>query len=202
VDLVQLDIKAIRQSDSQNNAYVLLLNETAGNRQLPIVIGWCEARSIAIALDGTEDPGRPLTHDLFKTFGDNYDITIQKVIIHTLIEGIFHASFHCKHKVSGKESAIDARTSDAIALAIRYACPIFTYEDILARAGIIVNSTKEEEDEKDLLLEEEDDKLAEDGGIPSYSIDKLEKMLSTAIEQEDYEKAAEIRDEITRRKTN
>ena len=199
MDLVQLDIKAIRQSDSQNNAYVLLLNETVGNRQLPIVIGWCEARSIAIALDGTEDPGRPLTHDLFKTFGDNYDITIQKVIIHTLIEGIFHASFHCKHKVSGEESAIDARTSDAIALAIRYACPIFTYEDILARAGIIVNSTKEEED---LLLEEEDDKLAEDGGITSYSIDKLEKMLSTAIEQEDYEKAAEIRDEITRRKTN
>ena len=201
MDLVQLDIKAIRQSDSQNNAYVLLLNETVGNRQLPIVIGWCEARSIAIALDGTEEPGRPLTHDLFKTFGDNYDITIQKVIIHTLIEGIFHASFHCKHKVSGEESTIDARTSDAIALAIRYACPIFTYEDILARAGIIVNSTKEEEEE-DLLLEEEDDKLAEDGGISSYSIDKLEKMLSTAIEQEDYEKAAEIRDEITRRKTN
>ena len=173
MDLVQLDIKAIRQSDSQNNAYVLLLNETVGNRQLPIVIGWCEARSIAIALDGTEEPGRPLTHDLFKTFGDNYDITIQKVIIHTLIEGIFHASFHCKHKVSGEESAIDARTSDAIALAIRYACPIFTYEDILARAGIIVNSTKEEED---LLLEEEEDKLAEDDGITSYSIEKLERL--------------------------
>ena len=199
MDLVQLDIKAIRQSDSQNNAYVLLLNETVGNRQLPIVIGWCEARSIAIALDGTEEPGRPLTHDLFKTFGDNYDITIQKVIIHTLIEGIFHASFHCKHKVSGEESTIDARTSDAIALAIRYACPIFTYEDILARAGIIVNSTKEEED---LLLEEEEDKLAEDDGITSYSIEKLERLLEKAIEQEDYEKAAEIRDEINRRKTN
>ena len=199
MDLVQLDIKAIRQSDSQNNAYVLLLNETVGNRQLPIVIGWCEARSIAIALDGTEEPGRPLTHDLFKTFGDNYDITIQKVIIHTLIEGIFHASFHCKHKVSGEESAIDARTSDAIALAIRYACPIFTYEDILARAGIIVNSTKEEED---LLLEEEEDKLAEDDGITSYSIEKLERLLEKAIEQEDYEKAAEIRDEINSRKTN
>ena len=80
MDLVQLDIAAIRQSDSQNNAYVLLLNETVGNRQLPIVIGWCEARSIAIAIDGTEEPGRPLTHDLFKTFGDIYDKTIQKVI--------------------------------------------------------------------------------------------------------------------------
>ena len=196
MDLVQLDIAAIRQSDSQNNAYVLLLNETVGNRQLPIVIGWCEARSIAIALDGTEEPGRPLTHDLFKTFGDTYDITIQKVIIHTLIEGIFHASFHCKHKISGKETAIDARTSDAIALAIRYACPIFTYEDILTRAGIIVNSSKD----KDLLLEEEEDKLAEDEGLTSYSIEKLERLLEKAIEQEDYEKASEIRDEIKKRK--
>ena len=197
MDLVQLDIAAIKQSDSQNNAYVLLLNETVGNRQLPIVIGWCEARSIAIAIDGTEEPGRPLTHDLFKTFGDNYDITIQKVIIHTLIEGIFHASFHCKHKISGKETAIDARTSDAIALAIRYACPIFTYEDILTRAGIIVNPSKEQEDE--LLLEEED-KLVEDEGFTSYSIKKLERLLEKAIEQEDYEKASEIRDEIKKRK--
>ena len=93
MDLVQLDIAAIKQSDSQNNAYVLLLNETVGSRQLPIVIGWCEARSIAIALDGTEEPGRPLTHDLFKTFGDTYDITIQKVIIHTLIEASFMLLF-------------------------------------------------------------------------------------------------------------
>lgn len=196
MDLVQLDIAAIRQSDSQNNAYVLLLNETIGSRQLPIVIGWCEARSIAIALDGTEEPGRPLTHDLFKTFGDTYDITIQKVIIHTLIEGIFHASFHCKHKVSGEETAIDARTSDAIALAIRYTCPIFTYEDILKRAGIIVNSSKE----KDILLEEEEDKLAEKEGLTSYSIKKLERLLEKAIDQEDYEKASEIRDEIKKRK--
>ena len=196
MDLVQLDIAAIRQSDSQNNAYVLLLNETVGNRQLPIVIGWCEARSIAIALDGTEEPGRPLTHDLFKTFGDIYEITIQKVIIHTLIEGIFHASFHCKHKISGEETAIDARTSDAIALAIRYTCPIFTYEDILSRAGIIVSPSKEQEDE--LLLEE--DKLVEDKGLTSYSIEKLEKLLAKAIEQENYEKASEIRDEIKKRK--
>ena len=198
MDLVQLDIAAIRQSDSQNNAYVLLLNETVGNRQLPIVIGWCEARSIAIALDGTEEPGRPLTHDLFKTFGDTYDIIIQKVIIHTLIEGIFHASFHCKHKVSGEETAIDARTSDAIALAIRYTCPIFTYEDILKRAGIIVNSSKE----KDILLEEEEDKLAEKKGLTSYSINKLKRLLEKAIDQEDYEKASEIRDEIKKRKNN
>jgi len=93
---VQLDIAAIRQSDSQNNAYVLLLNETIGERQLPIVIGWCEARSIAIALEGSEESNRPLTHDLFKIFGDKFNIKIEKVVIHTLIEGIFHASFYCK----------------------------------------------------------------------------------------------------------
>ena len=107
MNFVQLDITAIRQSNSQNNAYVLLLNETIGKRQLPIVIGWCEARSIAIALDGTEKPSRPLTHDLFKTLGDNFDIAVQKVIIHTLIEGVFHAAFHCKHKATGEVVEID-----------------------------------------------------------------------------------------------
>ncbi len=198
---VQLDISAIRQSDSQNNAYVLLLNETKGKRQLPIVIGWCEARSIAIALDGTEEPERPLTHDIFKTFGDSFDITIQKVVIHTLVEGIFHAAFYCKHIVTGEEVEIDARTSDAIALAIRYSCPIFTYEDILARAGIIIKSTREDI-EDDVLLKLEEDKTTKPQGIDTFSLEKLKKKLATAIEQEDYEKASEIRDEINKRKAN
>ena len=198
MDFVQLDIAAIRQSNSQNNAYVLLLNETIGNRQLPIVIGWCEARSIAIALDGTEKPSRPLTHDLFKTLGDSFDITVQKVVIHTLIEGVFHSAFHCKNKATGEEVKIDARTSDAIAIAIRYGCPIFTYEDILARAGIIINSAREEDD--DLFLEEEDDKTPEPEGINNLSTPKLKKLLTAAIEEEDYEKASEIRDELKKRK--
>ena len=198
MDFVQLDIAAIRQSNSQNNAYVLLLNETIGNRQLPIVIGWCEARSIAIALDGTEKPSRPLTHDLFKTLGDSFDITVQKVVIHTLIEGVFHSAFHCKNKATGEEVKIDARTSDAIAIAIRYGCPIFTYEDILARAGIIINSAREEED--DLFLEEEDDKTPQPEGINNLSIPKLKKLLTAAIEEEDYEKASKIRDELKNRK--
>ena len=198
MDLVQLDIAAIRQSDSQNNAYVLLLNETAGNRQLPIVIGWCEARSIAIALDGSEELGRPLTHDLFKSFGDKFNIVIQKIIIHTLIEGIFHASFYCKHKSTGEEVSIDARTSDAIALAIRYSCPIFTYKNILERAGIIINSQNEEE--KEDLKEEKDKSYKKD--ITSYSIKELNEILEQAIEAEEYEKASEIRDEINRRKSN
>jgi len=200
LDLVQLNIAAIRQSDSQNNVYVLLLNEIVGKRQLPIVIGWCEARSIAIALDGIEDPGRPLTHDLFKTFGDSFDITIQKIVIHTLIEGIFHAAFYCKHKVTGEEVAIDARTSDAIALAIRYSCPVFTYEDILARAGIIVNSAREKDDL--FSIDEENDKIDEEQGIHTFSLNKLKKLLVVAIEEEDYEKASELRDEIKKRNEN
>jgi len=199
MEFVQLDIAAIRQSDSQNNAYVLLLNETNGKRQLPIVIGWCEARSIAIALDGTEEPDRPLTHDLLKTFGDSFDITVQKVIIHTLIEGIFHASFHCKHTISGEEVKIDARTSDAIAIAIRYGCPIFTYEDILARAGIIINSAREDEE---FSLDGEEDKTMEDDNITTFGLEKLKKLLATAIQEEDYEKASELRDEIKKRNQN
>lgn len=200
MDFVQLDISAIRQSDSQNNAYVLLLNETNGKRQLPIVIGWCEARSIAIALDGTEEPGRPLTHDLLKTFGDSFDITVQKVIIHTLIEGIFHASFHCKHTISGEEVKIDARTSDAIAIAIRYGCPIFTYEDILARAGIIINSAREKDEE--FSLDGEEDKTMEDENVTTFGLEKLKKLLAAAINEEDYEKASELRDEIKKRNQN
>ena len=199
MNFVQLDIAAIKQSDSQNNAYVLLLNETTGKRQLPIVIGWCEARSIAIALDGTEEPDRPLTHDLFKTMGEQFNITVQKIVIHTLIEGIFHSSFHCKHKKTGEEVAIDARTSDAIAIAIRYRCPIFTYEHILSRAGIIFNSSRKQETEN-LDLEEEDNKMAEPQSINTFSIKKLKKMLANAIEEEDYEKASEIRDELNKRK--
>ena len=200
MELVQLDISAIRQSDSQNNAYVLLLNETNGKRQLPIVIGWCEARSIAIALDGTEEPDRPLTHDLLKTFGDSFDITVQKIIIHTLIEGIFHASFHCKHTISGEEVKIDARTSDAIAIAIRYGCPIFTYEDILARAGIIISSSRKKDEE--FSLDREEDKTMDDDNITTFGLKKLKKLLIAAIEEEDYEKASELRDEIKKRNQN
>ena len=131
--------------------------------------------------------------------GDKFNITVQKIVIHTLIEGIFHSSFHCKHNITGEEAAIDARTSDAIAIAIRYDCPIFTYEDILTRAGIIINSARSEK-EQNLNLKEEGDKMAEPEGVKSFNLAKLKNMLTTAIEEEDYEKASEIRDEINKRK--
>lgn len=192
MDLIQLDIAAIRQSDSQNNAYVLLLNETVGKRQLPIVIGWCEARSIAVALENEEKPERPLTHDLFKTFGKSFDITIKKIVIHKLIEGVFHSTFYCKNIISNEEVEIDARTSDAIAIAIRFSCPIFTYEDILSRAAIIV-ANKSNKKNKDL------DRSKKERKISLYSLNELQESLKEAIKIENYEKASVIRDEIKRR---
>ena len=187
MDLIQLNISAIRQSDSQNNAYVLLLNETVGKRQLPIVIGWCEARAIAVALDNKEQTERPLTHDLFKSFGDSFNITIKKIVIHKLVEGVFHSTFYCKNIASNEETEIDARTSDAIAIAIRFSCPIFTYEEILSRAAILINDpskhTKKEKEKE----------------ISMYSLKELQESLQEAIKIENYEKASVIRDEIKRR---
>ncbi|MDG2138766.1 MAG: DUF151 domain-containing protein [Flavobacteriales bacterium] len=189
MDLIQLNISAIRQSDSQNNAYVLLLNETVGKRQLPIVIGWCEARAIAVALDNKEQTERPLTHDLFKSFGDSFNITINKIVIHKLVEGVFHSTFYCKNIASNEETEIDARTSDAIAIAIRFSCPIFTYEEILSRAAILINdpskhTKKEKEKEKEISM---------------YSLKELQESLQEVIKIENYEKASVIRDEIKRR---
>ena len=192
--LIQLDIAALKTSDSQNNAYVLLLNEMEGKRQLPIVIGWCEARSIALALEDSDPPERPLTHDLFLSISDIFDITISKVVIHTLSEGIFHASFFCK-SAGKKEVEIDARTSDAVVLAVRFKCPIFTYEQVLSKAGIILDKTLEEE-----IFEEEDRDTTSDKGLKEFTLSKLQTMLKKAIETEDYEKASAIRDEINKRK--
>ena len=197
MQLIQLDIAALKTSDSQNNAYVLLLNELEGKRQLPIVIGWCEARSIALALEDSDPPERPLTHDLFLSISNNFDINISKVVIHTLNEGIFHASFFCNSK-GKKEVEIDARTSDAVALAVRFKCPIFTYENVLSKAGIILDKTLED----NLIFGKEKEKTSEENGLKNLTLSKLKNLLKKAIEAEDYEKASEIRDEINSRNDN
>ncbi len=197
MQLIQLDIAALKTSDSQNNAYVLLLNEMEGKRQLPIVIGWCEARSIALALEDSDPPERPLTHDLFLSISNNFDINISKVVIHTLNEGIFHASFFCNSK-GKKEVEIDARTSDAVALAVRFKCPVFTYEDVLSKAGIILDKTLE----NNLIFGKEKEKTSEENGLKNLTLSKLKNLLKKAIEAEDYEKASEIRDEINSRNDN
>ena len=195
MDLIQLDIAAIRQSDSQNNAYVLLLNETVGKRQLPIVIGWCEARSIAVALENEEKSERPLTHDLFKTFGKSFDITIKKIVIHKLIEGVFHSTFYCKNIISNEEVEIDARTSDAIAIAIRFSCPIFTYEDILKEAGFVLT-----DDFAGYKDDNSEDLEVTKNILDTLSLGELNKQMKSAIEEEDYELASKLRDEINKRK--
>ncbi len=197
MQLIQLDIAALKTSDSQNNAYVLLLNEMEGKRQLPIVIGWCEARSIALALEDSDPPERPLTHDLFLSISNNFDINISKVVIHTLNEGIFHASFFCNSK-GKKEVEIDARTSDAVALAVRFKCPIFTYENVLSKAGIILDKTLED----NLIFGKEKEKTSEENALKNLTLNKLKNLLKKAIEAEDYEKASEIRDEINSRNDN
>ena len=195
MDLIQLDISALKQSDSKNNSYVLLLNEIGGNRQLPVVIGWPEARSIALALEDSEELERPLTHDLFVSIGDRFDISVSKVIIHTLNEGIFHASFFCK--MGKKEQEIDARTSDAVAIAVRFKCPIFTCESVLGKAGIILDKTLED----DLILSDDEEKVKDEKKeLSDFSKRKLQQLLKKAIESEDYENAAAIRDELKNRK--
>ena len=159
MSLVRLNIKGISYSQTQNGAYALILNEVDGDRKLPIVIGAFEAQSIAIALEKEIRPPRPLTHDLFKNFADRFDIIVKQVIIHKLVDGVFYSSLICERDKI--EEIIDARTSDAIALALRFQAPIFTYKNILDKAGIYlkVNPQKEDEQQDSILL---DDLVAEE----------------------------------------
>jgi len=204
MSLVRLNIKGISYSQTQNGAYALILNEVDGDRKLPIVIGAFEAQSIAIALEKEIRPPRPLTHDLFKNFGDRFDIVVKQVIIHKLVDGVFYSSLICERDKI--EEIIDARTSDAIALALRFKAPIFTYKNILDKAGIYlkVNPKKEDEEEQDSILI--DDMLAEEiettPSLESYktkTIEELHNLLDAAVANEDYETAARIRDEISKR---
>jgi len=205
LSLVQLDIKGISYSQSQSGAYALVLKEIEGTRTLPIIIGAFEAQAIAIALEKEIKPPRPLTHDLFKSFADRFKVTIKQIIIHKLVDGIFYSSLICERdKV---EEIIDARTSDAIALATRFNAPIFTYENILDKAGIYLK-TKDEIDERiseiveveDFVVNEADDDKKEDKNYFSdKSTKQLNEMLEKAVSNEDYELAAKIRDEIDNR---
>ncbi|HLT52393.1 MAG TPA: bifunctional nuclease family protein [Flavobacteriaceae bacterium] len=205
MSLVRLNIKGISYSQTQNGAYALILNEVDGDRKLPIVIGAFEAQSIAIALEKEIRPPRPLTHDLFKNFADRFDIVVKQVIIHKLVDGVFYSSLICERDKI--EEIIDARTSDAIALALRFDAPIFTYKNILDKAGIYlkVNPKKEDEDDDensvlmDELLTEKVESSQEKDSYKSKSLDELHQLLDEAVANEDYEKAAKIRDEISKR---
>ncbi|MEN9929351.1 MAG: hypothetical protein RLZZ231_1272 [Bacteroidota bacterium] len=206
MSLVKLAIKGISYSQTQNGAYALILNEVDGDRKLPIVIGAFEAQSIAIALEKEIKPPRPLTHDLFKSFADRFDVVVKQVIIHKLVDGVFYSSMICERDKI--EEIIDARTSDAIALALRFEAPIFTYKNILDKAGIYLNPTNFEENpegtDDDVLSNpetfgQEEQETAQ--GFQKISLSELHQMLETAVQEEDYEKAARLRDEISKRES-
>jgi bifunctional DNase/RNase len=209
MSLVKLSIKGISYSQTQNGAYALILNEVDGERKLPIVIGAFEAQSIAIALEKEIKPPRPLTHDLFKNFAERFDITVKQVIIHKLVDGVFYSSIICERDKI--EEIIDARTSDAIALALRFNAPIFTYKNILDKAGIYLKANSQETDKDsqeidDILSNPEtfgnEEESNESGRIYiKHSLQELNELLDQAVQHEDYEKAAKIRDEISKRES-
>lgn len=206
MSLVRLNIKGISYSQTQNGAYALILSEEDGDRKLPIVIGAFEAQSIAIALEKEIKPPRPLTHDLFKNFADRFQIVVKQVIIHKLVDGVFYSSIISER--DGIEEIIDARTSDAIALALRFNAPIFTYKGILDKAGIFLKTQGKEDavsKKEEAVIEQlitGDDKESQKKTTEDYSkftLKELHEMLDEAVVNEDYEKAAGIRDEISKR---
>ena len=207
MSLVKLIIKGISYSQTQNGAYALILNEVDGERNLPIVIGAFEAQSIAIALEKEIKPPRPLTHDLFKSFADRFDIVVKQVIIHKLVDGVFFSSIICERDKI--EEIIDARTSDAIALALRFSAPIFTYKNILDKAGIYLNMTSDKDNvanDDDILSENEtfENEVPKSDKVTDYSeftLQQLYDKLEQAVQNEDYEKAAKIRDEISKKES-
>ena len=197
MEKIKLEIVGLSYSQTQSGAYALVLSEVGGNRRLPIIIGGFEAQAIAIELEKMV-PTRPLTHDLFKNFADTFDIQVTEVVIYKLAEGIFYSKLVCSQH--GQSFEIDARTSDAIAIGVRFDCPVYTFESILSSAGILLDQTLDEDD--DILAQAlEEDDTPEDA-LKSASMDELEKQLNQALDNEDYELASKIRDEMNKRQSN
>ncbi len=193
MSLIELRLNRISYSQNQSGAYAMILDEVKGNRKLPVVIGEFEAQSIAVALEKEIKPHRPFTHDLFKNFAFRFDIIIKRVIITKLVDGVFYSSLICERDKI--EEIIDSRTSDAISLALRFQAPIYTHEHVLESAGVILDQ----------------DNLPQKGNVfdeisePDYqdlSIQELEKAIQKAVKNEDYERAAQLRDEISKRNNN
>jgi bifunctional DNase/RNase len=198
MSLVRLIIKGISYSQTQNGAYALILSELKGERKLPIVIGAFEAQSIAIALEKEIKPPRPLTHDLFKNFSIRFDIIIKQIIIHKLVDGVFYSSIICER--DRIEEIIDSRTSDAIAIALRFNAPIFTYENILTKAGVILKVDEVNEDSESIIKEIIHEEATDSNDdYKNKNTEELQKLFKIAVLKENYENAALIRDEISKR---
>ncbi len=197
MEKIKLQIVGLTYSQTQTGAYALVLGEQNGKRRLPVIIGGFEAQAIAIEMEKMT-PSRPLTHDLFKTFADTFELAVKEVIIYNLIEGIFYAKMICAREGFPETYEIDARTSDAVALAVRFKAPVYTYEFILSSAGIIVD----EEEDAEAIGEMETEDLERQIELTSeeLTLKELEEQLMSAIDREDYEAASRIRDEIAKRK--
>ena len=200
---IRLEISGLSYSQTQSGAYALVLGESGGKRRLPIIIGGFEAQAIAIELEKMA-PSRPLTHDLFKTFAESFMIQVKEVLIYNLAEGIFYAKLIC-HQNGANEVEVDARTSDAIALALRFNCPIYTYDSILSSAGILIDDSPDSSVSEPASAYSEGQSQAsapaasEGNEFSSKNKDELKEMLKQAIEDEAYEKAGKIRDELAKR---
>lgn len=199
-DRIELEILGLSSSQSQTGSFALILGEVGGNRRLPIIIGMFEAQAIAIEIEEIA-PNRPMTHDLFKTFAQGFDIEINQIFISDLKEGVFFAVLEASNET--KEIKIDARPSDAIAIALRFDVPIYTNEKILSEAGIIITDEEEEEveTEGEELVEKATEILQDDKPLSNSTVEELNALLEEALKKEDYEEAAKIRDEINK-KTN
>lgn len=194
MSLIQLRVNRISYSQNQSGAYAMILDEVDGKRKLPVVIGEFEAQSIAVALDKDIKPHRPFTHDLFKNFAYRFDVAIKRVIITKLVDGVFYSSLICERDKI--EEIIDSRTSDAISLALRFKAPIYTHESVLDKAGIILD--KEENPSKGTVIDE----LSDEDNYDNLSVQELERTIKKAVKNEDYELAARLRDEISKRADN
>ncbi len=202
--MIKLNVLGISYSQTQSGAYALILTEENGERRIPIIVGGFEAQSIAIELEGLKPP-RPLTHDLFLSFARVFGITVTEVVIYKLEEGVFYSQLLCDNGM--EKITLDARTSDAIALALRFKCPIYTTEEIITKAGIVLDFDKEtpsesgEEEEPEVVEPEKAAPTVTDPEeLKALSMDELKKMLEEAVTNENYERASKIRDEIQRRK--
>ncbi|GAB4243589.1 MAG: bifunctional nuclease family protein [Saprospiraceae bacterium] len=194
---IELDIVALSHSVSQSHNYAVVLGEQNGSRRLPIVIGGFEAQAIAVAMEHMT-PNRPLTHDLFKNAMETFKIELKEVIINNLLDGIFYAVLVCEK--DGETYEIDSRTSDALAMAVRFNCPIYTYEFILDAAGVVLEEPEQATAKKERPKRSRAAKREKPASLTSYSLEELNQLLEEVIANEDYEQAAKIRDEMKRRK--
>ncbi|MCC9167242.1 bifunctional nuclease family protein [Pontibacter harenae] len=201
MEKIQLEILGLSSSQSQTGSFALVLGERDGNRRLPIIIGMFEAQSIAIQIEKI-NPNRPLTHDLFKTFAEQVDVSISEIIISDLKEGVFYSKIMCTDGT--KDFELDARPSDAIAIGLRFGVPIYTVESVLSEAGIILSDLEDEDENEEMTVKSSTSSTSSTSSsskepLNQTSTDELNKMLNEALEKEDYERAAKIRDEINKR---